>query len=59
MIKKILLGITTLSCVTLASQDTNLYLKTGADMWQKFDIITPKDMVKQKIILTTQELLFL
>lgn len=43
MIKKILLGMTTLSCVALASQDTNLYLKTGADIWQKFDIITPRD----------------
>lgn len=43
MIKKILLGMTTLSCVALASQDTNLYLKTGADIWQKFDVITPKD----------------
>ena len=27
MIKKILLGMTTLSCIALASQDTNLYLK--------------------------------
>ena len=43
MIKKILLGMTTLSCVALASQDTNLYLKTGADIWQKFDVITPRD----------------
>ena len=43
MIKKILLGMTTLSCVVLASQDTNLYLKTGADIWQKFDVITPRD----------------
>lgn len=43
MIKKILLGLTTLSCVSLASQDTNLYLRTGADIWQKFDVITPKD----------------
>ena len=44
MIKKILLGMTTLSCVALASQDTNLYLKTGADIWQKFDVITPRDL---------------
>ena len=43
MIKKILLGMTTLSCIALASQDTNLYLKTGADIWQKFDVITPRD----------------
>lgn len=43
MIKKILLGLTTLSCVSFASQDTNLYLKAGADIWQKFDVVTPAD----------------
>lgn len=37
MFKKVLLGLAALSCVSLAAEGTNVYLKTGADMLQRFD----------------------
>lgn len=37
MFKKVLLGLVALSCVSLAAEGTNVYLKTGADMLQRFD----------------------
>lgn len=37
MFKKVLLGLTALSCVSLAAEGTNVYLKAGADMLQRFD----------------------
>ncbi|MHD0318573.1 outer membrane beta-barrel protein [Fusobacterium sp. THCT1E2] len=37
MMKKVLLGLATLSCVSLAAEGTNVYLKVGADMFQRFD----------------------
>ncbi len=37
MMKKILLGLAALSCVSLAAEGTNVYLKAGADMLQRFD----------------------
>ena len=40
MIKKVLFGLAALSCVSLAAEGTNVYLKAGADMFQKFDEAT-------------------
>ena len=40
MMKKVLLGLAALSCVSLAAEGTNVYLKAGADMFQKFDEAT-------------------
>ena len=37
MFKKVLLGLAALSCVSLAAEGTNVYLKAGADMLQRFD----------------------
>ena len=37
MMKKVLLGLAALSCVSLAAEGTNVYLKAGADMFQRFD----------------------
>ncbi len=37
MFKKVLLGLVALSCVSLAAEGTNVYLKAGADMLQRFD----------------------
>ncbi len=37
MFKKVLLGLAALSCVSLAAEGTNVYLKAGADMFQRFD----------------------
>lgn len=37
MMKKVLLGLAALSCVSLAAEGTNVYLKAGADVFQKFD----------------------
>lgn len=37
MFKKVLLGLAALSCVSLAAEGTNVYLKIGADMFQRFD----------------------
>lgn len=40
MMKKVLLGLAALSCVSLAAEGTNVYLKAGADMFQRFDEAT-------------------
>lgn len=37
MFKKVLLGLAALSCVSLAAEGTNVYLKAGADVFQRFD----------------------
>ena len=37
MFKKVLLGLAALSCVSLAAEGTNVYLKAGADILQRFD----------------------
>ena len=37
MMKKVLLGLAALSCVSLAAEGTNVYLKAGADVFQRFD----------------------
>lgn len=37
MMKKVLLGLVALSCVSLAAEGSNLYLKVGGDLYQKFD----------------------
>lgn len=37
MFKKVLLGLAALSCASLAAEGTNVYLKAGADMFQRFD----------------------
>lgn len=37
MMKKVLLGLAALSCVSLAAEGTNVYLKAGADILQRFD----------------------
>ena len=43
--KKILLGMALISSVAMGAEKTNLYLKTGADLWQKFDVIQPEGSV--------------
>ena len=43
--KKILLGMTLISSMALGAEKTNLYLKTGADLWQRFDVIKPEGAV--------------
>ena len=43
--KKILLGIILISSIALGAEKTNLYLKTGADLWQRFDVIKPEGSV--------------
>ena len=40
--KKILLGLFALSCVSMAAE-TNLYFRAGADLGGKFDIIQEND----------------
>lgn len=40
--KRVLLGLVTLSFVSLASEGTNLYLSTGVDMFGKFDRVSYK-----------------
>lgn len=34
MMKKVLLGLAALSCVSLAAEGTNVYLKAGADVFK-------------------------
>lgn len=43
--KKILLGTLLISSMAMGAEGTNLYLKAGADLWQKFDIIKPEGSV--------------
>lgn len=44
--KKVLLGVVALSCVALANDETNLYLKAGVDMSGKYDMIKLPDHVE-------------
>ena len=43
--KKILLGIVLVSSMAMGAEKTNLYLKIGADLWQRFDVIQPEGSV--------------
>ncbi len=48
MFKKVLLGLAALSCVSLATEGTNLYLKVGGDLYQKFDTVKIDDIKYNK-----------
>ena len=46
--KKIILGMTLFSSVAMGAEGTNVYLKTGADLWQKFNVIKDEDIKMNK-----------
>ena len=48
--KKILLGMTLLSTVAMGAEGTNLYLRAGSDLNEKFDVIssTPTENLNEK-----------
>ncbi len=46
--KKILLGMTLLSTIAMGAEGTNLYLRAGADINGKFDVIVDNDFIANK-----------
>lgn len=46
--KKIILGMAIFSSVAMGAEKANVYLKTGADLWQKFNVVKDEDIKANK-----------